>query len=408
LKQPWLDGSDGAYLDAHATVLDTRENFSVSAWVRPTSLDHDMAVVSQDGSGEPGFTLGYDSSSGAWMFSMPVSDVTTFGSWQAASSASVVKDQWVLLTGVYDAHAAGGPEMTLYVNDQLAATAKRRSEWTSRGSLQIGRAMAKSGYEQHFAGDLAEVRVFDRVLPQQQVAELMTVKPQRKGYWPVDSATGGSSANVEAGGMPLTLNGDASIYQPADPVFDPPALVGDGDLVLDGDGDWASTSAPPVTGGSSFTIAARAELTSLDPVKSQTVLSLPGTSTDRVDVRYQASTGQWELAVAQTDTVGGAVTVVTDDQELPVAGGVGQHLAVVYDAFANDIRLYVNGQLASTAHATDDTLWAATGGLQVGRSAQNGGSEYFAGAIDEVRVYAGAVDLTGVGRMRQLTPDPDL
>lgn len=403
-----LDGSDGAYLDARATVLDTRENFSVSAWARPTNLDRDMAVVSQDGSGEPGFTLGYNSSAGAWTFSMPVSDVTTLGSWKAVSPASVVKDQWVLLTGVYDAHAAAGPTMTLYVNDQPLATTTRDSEWTSHGSLQIGRAMAKSGYKDHFSGDLAEVRLFDRVVPQQQVDELMTVKPQRKGYWPVDSATGGSSANVESGGMPLTLNGDASIYQPADPVFDPPALVGDGNLVLDGDGDWASTSTPPVTGGTSFTIAARAELTSLDPVKSQTVLSLAGTSADRIDVRYQASTGQWELAVAQSDAADAAVTVVTDDQELPVAGGVGQHLAVVYDAFANDIRLFVNGQLASTAEAKDNTLWKATGGLQVGRSAQYGGSEYFAGAIDEVRVYAGAVDPTGVGRMRQLTPDPDL
>ncbi|MCF6524447.1 LamG domain-containing protein [Streptomyces sp. JJ36] len=403
-----LDGSANAYLDAEATVLDTRESFSVSAWARPTALDGDMAVVSQDGSGRPGFRLGYDATAEAWQFAMPDSDVTALGDWAATADVTVVLDQWVLLTGVYDAHATGGPEMKLYVNDQLQATAKRRSEWTSHGALQIGRAMAKSGYRGHFTGDLAGVRAFDRVLPQAQVAELMTVRPKRKGYWPLDDASSGSSANVESGGEPLSLQGDAAIYQPQDPLFDEPALSGTGHLALDGAGDWAATTSPPVTGESSFTVAARAKLTTLDPQASQTVLSLPGTLADRVDVRYQATTGQWELSVAQTDSADAEVTVVTDDQQLPVTGGFGQHLAVVYDAFGNELRLYVDGELTSTARAEDDTLWPATGGFQVGRSAASGGSAYFAGALDEVRVYAGAVDAVGVSRMFELTPDPDL
>ncbi|MEU3251830.1 LamG domain-containing protein [Streptomyces sp. NPDC006997] len=403
-----LDGTANAYLDTGATVLDTNDSFSVSAWVRPTALDRSMTVISQNGSGEPGFVLGYDQVSGSWAFGQPVSDVAALGSWQAKAGVSVVKDQWVLITGVYDAHAADGPELRLYVNDVLKGTAKRRSSWTAHGALQIGRSVAKSGYRDHFTGDLAEVRVFDRVLPASQVAELMTVKPQRKGYWPLDSATVGSSANVQSGGEALTLNGNAAIYSPADELFDPPALVGSGHLQLDGDGDWAATSTPPTTGGSSFTITARAQLTTLDPVKSQTVFSLPGVAADRVAVRYQAATGQWELEVNKTDAAGAEQVLVTDDQELPVSGGPGQHLAVVYDAFANELRLYVEGQLASIAQAEDTTLWAADGGLQVGRSAQGGGSEYFAGALDEVRVYAGVLDAGKVRITADLTPLPGM
>ncbi|UGY94234.1 LamG domain-containing protein [Streptomyces gobiensis] len=403
-----LDGSDSAYLDAGAPVVDTDDSFSVSAWVRPASLDRDMAVVSQDGSGEPGFFLGYDASIGSWAFSVPVSDVTTLGHWKTAAGVTPVKDQWMLLTGVYDAYASGGPELRIYVNDQLKGTAKRRTHWTAYGGLQIGRALAKSGYRDHFHGDLAEVRAFDRVLPAAQVAELMTVKPERTGYWPLDEAADGASANVQTGGEPLGLSGNASIYQPADPLFDEAALVGDGHLELDGLGDYASTASPAVGGASSFTVAVRAQLTALDPEKSQTVISLPGATADRFAVRYQASTGQWELTVAEEDASGASVKTVADDQQLPDTAGSGQHLAVVYDAFANELRLYVEGQLAASARTSDDTLWKATGGLQVGRSAMDGGSEYFAGALDEVRAYTGAADMTAVQRMAQLTSQPNM
>ncbi|KUO13921.1 LamG domain-containing protein [Streptomyces sp. DSM 15324] len=406
-KAAHFDGTTESYLDASETVLDTARSFSVSAWVRPTALDKDMTVISQDGTGEPGFTFGYDASAQTWKFAVPVDDVDSLGEWKAVSTGvTPVKDQWVLLTGVYDAQKSTGPELQLYINKDLKGSATRRSTWKSYGPLQIGRATAKSGYRDNFTGDLAEVRVFDRVLPAAQVAELMTVKPQRKAYWQLDTATGGASAET-GGGQPLTLAGNASIYRPADPLFDTAALVGDGNLVLDGDGDYASTATAPVTGNSSFTVTARAQLTSLDPAKSQTVLSLPGASANRLQVRYQATTQQWELVVAKTDAASPEVVTFTDDQELPDTGGSGQHLAVVYDAFANSIRLYVEGQLVAGAYGTNNTLWSATGGLQVGRSLR-GASEYFAGAIDEVRVYSGAADQIAVQQMAALTALPDM
>ncbi|MFC4503263.1 MULTISPECIES: LamG domain-containing protein [Streptomyces] len=405
-KAAHFDGTAESYLDANETVLDSAKSFSVSAWVRPTALDRNMTVISQDGTGEPGFTLGYDASAQTWKFSVPVNDVDSLGEWKAVSTGiSVVKDQWVLLTGVYDAQKTGGPQLQLYINKDLKASTARRSVWKSYGPLQIGRATAKSGYNDNFTGDLAEVRVFDRVVSATEVSELMTVKPARKGYWQLDDASSGASVET-GGGQALTLAGNATIYRPAD-VFDNAALVGDGNLVLDGEGDYASTATAPVTGNSSFTVTARAQLSSLDAEKSQTVLSLPGANANRVQVRYQAATRQWELAVAKSDVAAPEVVTFTDDHELPDTGGSGQHLAVVYDAFANSVRLYVEGQLVAGAYGTDDTLWSATGGLQVGRS-MRGASEYFAGAIDEVRVYSGAADQIAVQLMSGLTATPDM
>ncbi|MGW1280284.1 LamG domain-containing protein [Streptomyces tsukubensis] len=404
-----LDGTSEAFLDTGAMVVASEDGFSVSAWVRPTDLARDMAVVSQDGTGEPGFTLGYDAVARTWAFSVPVTDVDTLGSWKAVSTGvSVVKDQWVLLTGVYDAQTT---DLRLYINKDLRGSAKRGTVWKAYGPLQIGRATAKSGYRNHFTGDLAEVRVFNRVLPPGQVAELMTVKPERKGYWQLDSATSGSSAE-SGNGMPLALSGDASVYRPKDPLFDLPALVGEGHLILDGDGDYAATSTAPVTGGTSFTVSARAQLTSLDPVKAQTVFSLPGTAANRFVVRYRPPTGthpsMWELAIADSDSAGAKVKSFTDDQLLPDTDADGQHLAVVYDAFANDIRLYVDGQLAGTAQGADNTLWTASGGLQVGRSAVGSVPEHFAGALDEIRAYQGAADPVAIRRMAVTTALPDM
>ncbi|MEE1928774.1 LamG domain-containing protein [Streptomyces sp. TRM 70351] len=403
-----LDGTQDAYLDAGDTVVDTAEGFTVSAWVRPASLDRDMTVVSQDGTGEPGFVLGYDEAAGSWTFSTPVSDVDSLGRWEVSAEATPVEDQWVLLTGVHDAQAAGGPELRLYVGDQHRGSARRHSPWTSYGPLQIGRSLDRAGYRDHFHGDLAEVRAFPRVLPPAQVAELTTVRAQREGYWMLDGAADGTSPNVQDGGQPLDLAGSAAIYQPADPLFDEAALVGDGHLELDGSGGHAATATPPVGGDSSFTVAVRAQPTTLDPERSQTVISLPGAEADRFAVRYQAATGQWELEVAEEDRAAAPTVTVTDDQELPDTGGSGQHLAVVYDAFANELRLYVQGQLADSAIATDTTLWRATGGLQIGRSALGGGSEYFAGALDEVRVYAGAADPAAIRHMASLTATPGI
>ncbi|MEG3629773.1 LamG domain-containing protein [Streptomyces poriticola] len=404
-----FDGTANAYLDAWGTVMDTGESFTVSAWVRPTALDRDMAVVSQDSTGEPGFVLGYDAAEKAWAFSAPDMDVDAMVRWRAtASGVDVVKDKWTQLTGVFDPNAASGPELRIYVNGNQAGKAARHTVWSSLRSFQIGRVLAKSGYRDHFEGDLAEVRAFDRVLPTAQVAGLLDIKPQRKGYWPLDAVADGASANIQPGGQPLALQGGAAVYQPQDPFFDEAALVGDGHLALNGAGDWAATTDPVVSAADSYTVAVRAQLAALDSTESQTVLSLPGKNTDRVAVRYQAATGQWELAVSASDSTSAEVTVVTNDQLLPSNDGSGQHLAVVFDSFTHEVRLSVDGQLTATAVGSDHSTWPSSGGLQIGRSAQGGGSEYFAGALDEVRVYAGAVDPTGISRMNQLTGDTDL
>ncbi|MGW5396562.1 LamG domain-containing protein [Streptomyces sp. NPDC003952] len=400
-----FDGTANAYADANKTVLDTSKSFSVSAWVKPSNLGRDLTVVSQDGVGEPGFVLGYDAVAKTWQFTTPSSDVEALGEWKAlATGVTPVKDQWVLLTGVYDSKTG---KQQLYVGTELKGEVQRRAPWSSFGSFQIGRNVAKTGYENAFEGDLAQIRVFDRILAPGQLSEMVKIKAERKGYWQLNAAQAGVSPEV-GGGQGLTLAGNAAIF-----IGDPDpmgtgasAMVGAGHLNLDGNGDYVTTATPPVTGAASFTLAARVELSAIDSPVSQTVFSLPGKNANRVQVRYQASSKRWELVVAGADTATAAKKSFTDDQSLPEKDTGGQHLAVVYDAFAGHIKLYVAGQLAASASGVDNTVWAATGGLQVGRSAL-GSPEYFAGSIDEVRAYNGAVDAQAVKQLANLAEQTD-
>jgi|UniRef100_A0AAU3ICD0 hypothetical protein len=228
----------------------------------------------------------------------------------------------------------------------------------------------------------------------------------REGYWPLEAAPGGTAPNVEPEGLPLLLNGDARIYHNED-IWGDPALVDQGDLRLDGDGDWAATPTAPVGGDGSFTLAARARLAAADN-RTQTVLSLPGSDADRLVIRYQAASGKWEVVVSTKDKANAPQVVITEEQALPNDDpyGVGDHLAVVFDAPAHELHFYVNGQLANTSTAVDTTSWTASGGLQVGRSAHRG--EYFEGTVDEVRAYSGAASSTMLAQMSGLTGVPDL
>ena len=99
-------------------------------------------------------------------------------------------------------------------------------------------------------------------------------------------------------------------------------------------------------------------------------------------------------------TASGAVRSVTGTTALPTNSWT--HLAATYDG-AN-MRLYVNGSLVRTVARTGSP-GASNGPLRIGGN-QVWGGEFFAGAIDEVRVYNRALTATEVGADMTSTPPP--
>lgn len=385
-----LDGTDGGYLATDGPVVDTTQSFSVAAWVRLEAADKHYNALSQSGEHQSGFQLGYGVAADRWVMKRPsLDEANDGGEWYGAFSGDPPQlNTWTHLVGVYDANTS---ELRLYVNGQLADTQGGVSGFDARGAFQIGRSLHNSTYRNHFPGDIADARSFDHALTEGDAAGLHNFgQPTSPEY--------GGSGNV------LSLAGDSEVFT-SSPLES--ALVGEGHLTLDGAGDYASTEQPVATTDESFTVTARARLTTATPGSSMTVVSQAGSTQSGFQVRYSQPDQRWQVEMAQDDASGASSTAVINDV-VPTAGEAGQHLALIYDDFREELRLYVNGTLAD-AVATHRSDWNAGSGLQLGRALVDGSwSEHFAGAVDDVRVYAGVADQELIQQLAVRQEQPDL
>ncbi|MDN3024565.1 LamG domain-containing protein [Streptomyces sp. S.PB5] len=381
-----FDGTDEAYATLDTSV-DAARNFSVDAWVRPDELVGGSPVVSQEG-----FTLGTTTGAAGgvqWSFSLPAAD----GGTATISGGTPEPGEWAHLVGVYDAEK---DQVRLYVDGQLTDTADNLVTAGGSGALRIG---------DHWQGLLTDVNVWDRVYAPGEITEAATRKAQRLGYWDLESATDGRSP-AYAGGEPLTLAGDASIYAATDdcpwnpdcvPVTYP--IVGNGDLLLDGDGDYATTPTALTPTDAGFSVTAQVRIDPDTATRDMTVLSQPGERTDLLTLRYLAASRTWQAVVAHEDRADAPTTTVSAPLDLDWTAD-DQFLAVVYDEKTDELRLYVDyDHPAATASVSGLNTWAPNGDLQVGRTLTDG-TQDLAGEVDDIHTYAGVLSRTQVGMLR--------
>ncbi|GIH14857.1 LamG-like jellyroll fold domain-containing protein [Rugosimonospora africana] len=369
-----FDGSADSYVaPGGGPAVRTDQSFSVAAWVRLDRSDGvTHAAVSQDGGTVPGFLLGYLAGSQRFAFQLNPTDAVGSAVAVPATAAPRV-GAWTHLIGVYDAPAH---ETRLYVDGVLQGTAPVTVSWNATGGVQIGRSKSGGGYTGGWVGALDEVRVYDRVLtdvpslepadpadpadpngsvPRSEIDRLAT-PPVEEADYPLDRDPGDISGNYRT----VVLSGDASWV---------PGRVGGGAFHVAGAGA-AATAGPAVRTSSSFTLTAVVKLETVDGGTHTAV------SQDGFALQYRGDTGKWAFRLPDGTTV--------TAKKAPVANQWA-HLAGVYDAGAGALRIYVDAALegsASVASGTPDT----TGPLVLGRGA---GSEWWAGAIDEVHAYTG-------------------
>ncbi|MFF7642247.1 LamG-like jellyroll fold domain-containing protein [Streptomyces canus] len=379
-----FDGTDEGYASLD-TSADLSRTFSVDAWVRPDHLDGSTTAVSH-----AGFSLGTAGGS-AYVFELPNPDG---GDTIRVTGGAPEEGEWAHLTGVYDAEQKTA---SLYVDGVSAGTVVGAVAPGGTGSLRLG----ADGEGGHWSGLLTDVNVWDRVFVPGEITAAATRKAQRLGYWDLESATDGKSP-AYAGGAPLTLAGDASIYAATDdcpwnpdctPVAYP--MVGNGDLLLDGDGDHATTPTALTPTDAGFSAAVHVRLPEDVPARDMTVLSQPGENTDLFTLRYVAASGTWQAVVAHEDRADAPTTTVSAPLE-PYPPGGDHFLAVVYDEATDQLRLYVGADYAAdTARVSGVDTWAPRGDLQIGRTlTEDGGTDHLAGEVDEIHTYAGVVSRT--------------
>lgn len=418
--QPGVDNTalmlDGIsqYAATTSPHVNNQASYSVVAWAKLSSKDHTGIVVTQTGTYRPGFELYYSTTYG-WTFNNYVSDAdgsTAVRATQGNTTQSPT-DEWTQLIGTYDAVA---DQMQLFVNGAPVQTTSFSAPFYGGGPVQIGAGNYDGTPGSFFPGQIDQVQLYDRALSAPEVSDLYQALPIMQGHWALDTDDGNSpaaspddhSASTDQQ-HPMVLGPGAAIDTSGN------AAIGAGDLTLTGDGSYASTAASPIHTNTSFTASAWVS-TAGRPQVPMTVMSQAGTSTSGFVVRYvpdptdPADAGSWQLDMASSDS--STATHVTADNVSFEQGSwsTWDNITVVYDAFAAQMRLYVNGNLSQTVCADDDgdgtpndptctekVSWNsdahpfdATGGLQLGRSRTSTGfDEYLSGAIDDVQVFQG-------------------
>lgn len=159
---------DEQYATAQIEDLDTTANFSISAWVRMDSLPSgDYATVaSMDGvRGKSAFFLQYGDPIDGFAFS--------FEDDRAVAVTAPETGEWHHLVGVRDAEAN---ELRLYLDGEVAAVQETKASTLTDGTLALGRGQWEGDNTDFLDGAIDNVHLFDRVLTDDEVADLAVLE----------------------------------------------------------------------------------------------------------------------------------------------------------------------------------------------------------------------------------------
>jgi Concanavalin A-like lectin/glucanases superfamily/Carboxypeptidase regulatory-like domain len=218
---------------------------------------------------------------------------------------------------------------------------------------------------------------------------VVRARPGPAADWVFDEASGDASDATGHGNTAVLAGGAARVAGRSG--------VGQA-LSLDGTGAYAATDGPvltpdpdtgtpvPVTSNASFTATAWVWLAATGG-GIRTVVSYDGTSVHAQRLAYDGSTNTWFYGTVRSDANGATESTISSTST--ATAGRWTHLAMVWDAWTRQMRLYVNGTLeATTTLAADAVPHGSASSLSIGRTKRDGvHTDFWSGAIDDVRVY---------------------
>lgn len=376
-----FDGDDDIAATA-SSVIDTNVSYTVSSWVRIHQTDVDYTIASQDGNINSGFMLKYDGESHKFLF--VTCNLDTRGSDLACPSAGSNKvtaeaGVWYHVTGVYD---YGNKQIRLYVNGQHQSTTSVTAVFDANGPFVVGRDLYEGVKSTYFAGDIDEVKVWDRIV---STGEIERLGQHTEGVWDFETIDTGNFPDLSGAGNDL----QGSTVELVEGIEGMAAG-------FNGSSSTATTRGQVLDTSADFTIGGWVRLDRAG--RNMNFLSQDGTIMAPFYFGYREDNGTWQFNATNKDAATG-ITWKRIESSSPAEIGEWTHLTVVYrapfeteDGFeGGTVDLYVNGE--PQAHGTGFDLWNATGKLRVGSVWYQGGArDYWAGAIDSVSVNTGAFD----------------
>lgn len=405
-------------------VLDTSHSFSISAWVYLKDTETSWrSVISQfNTTNSTGVDLRYLKSSSTW--GMCWNYQTVDGrecALVAAPSGSAVKNAWTHIAGVYDEVAK---KFLFYVNGRPAGVrdlAPAETPFTVSGPLVIGKSPTWT-----FKGLVDEVRVWNTAVDEKFMLSRATYDDQNPydGTTPDSDPETGQSLNALVASWDAQLDGmiDQSFYgrgalsMSADGVR---YSAQDG-MILDGQTGKFSGAGPYLDSKGSFTLSATVDVDEDKLVAAEfgdririmgqsagvgkstwalwfTKLSQAGGST----VKGSWTLGRWD------DPVGTyASAIVAESRTAGEEASPGEvTVNAVYDSIKGTLTVYEGG--TERGSIPFEKPAQGSGYFYVGWGA--GDPRHFAGAVQKIRLWAGAMDrnqLANIGELTNENEDP--
>ncbi|MCA1597732.1 MAG: LamG domain-containing protein, partial [Chloroflexi bacterium] len=255
------NGANG-YVDVPEAVINTAESYSVGAWVNLNDTGGFHTAVSIDGQHISAFFLQYCGQCGTFAFAAPGSDADNPASIRAQATIGTPKvGQWYYLTGVYD--AANGV-IKLYVDGVLQDTQPYFGAFQATGHTAIGRGRFNDNPVDFFPGRIDEVRLYQGVLSDAQIAALAGVGVNTQTPTATGTAVAGTATGTATG---TTVPGTATGTTVAGTATAAPSATG------------ASTSAPTATSTTTAVPSATSTETTVPSATSTSTSTPSATST---------------------------------------------------------------------------------------------------------------------------------
>ncbi|GAT68126.1 YD repeat-containing protein [Planomonospora sphaerica] len=195
-RHSWIDGKDGKAVllsgdvnkpssGSTGPVVRTDKSFSAAGWVRLDVGTHTIPLISQSGTVNSAFNIGYDSGSRKWYMEMYHADSGTERTKVESPSAAQL-GAWTHLAGVYDATAK---KIRLYVNGVLAGeTDHTAAPWHADKLFSLGDGRHAGGGYTSVKAAYDEIRAYNRALSSAEVQWMLNLAPPTNANLPSGQA----------------------------------------------------------------------------------------------------------------------------------------------------------------------------------------------------------------------------
>jgi hypothetical protein len=441
------DATDPAQQTGHAATsaaaVNTRDSFTVSAWVQLSNASANRAVLSAPGTNGSSFTVYYSAAYKKWVFNRADRDQTDPVYIRSmADHENPPLNVWTHVAGVFKAEGddnlpdtdPANDTIQLFINGQpqgepvvLSKAAPAYTPWTASGGLQFGRSKAGGKYGDYHFGLLDEAAVWQRALQPAEVADeaqvLQNGVPANElvAHWDATTAKGTQVAETTAYPLSaMTLSGSGATLNEEDNA-----------LFLDGTAGYAAATGPVVDETGSFTVSASVRL------DSAALNAKPVGYQAQVAAQRLSGESSWALWVMKPDdgiyqwkftrTAVGPDGKVTQSAQVPAADVAATDTWVqitgtfdaqetwewtnpadgTTEARYGKLHLYVGGfDQPSETTPGFSTPQQGSGQLSLGRGTTSGKTgHYLPGGLQDLRLWTGAMTANQVRSQVLNTPD---